>query len=217
MNPPPPHPSLPGTGATPTLACEAVPGDPRFQALASLPGIAVDLRYPTADNFAGRVLYSGLDCAWLRAEAAEGLLQASTWLQAQHPGWRLVVLDALRPQRVQEQLWAQLAGSGLERYLAHPERGSIHSFGMAVDVNLLDPQGHLCDMGSGFDELHPRSHPALEDQHLAQGVLMQHHVGLRQRLRQAMAAGGFEGISTEWWHFDHGDRAAVRQRGPRVL
>ena len=30
-----------------------------------------DLRYATADNFAGRVLYSGLDCAWLRAEAAE--------------------------------------------------------------------------------------------------------------------------------------------------
>jgi D-alanyl-D-alanine dipeptidase len=36
-------------------------------------------------------------------------------------------------------------------------------------------------------------------------------------LRGAMAAGGFHGIPTEWWHFDHGDRDAVRCDFPRVL
>ena len=33
----------------------------------------------------------------------------------------------------------------------------------------------------------------------------------------AMAEGGFHGIATEWWHFDHGDREAVRQTLERVL
>jgi D-alanyl-D-alanine dipeptidase len=31
-----------------------------------------------------------------------------------------------------------------------------------------------------------------------------------------MAAGGFAGIPTEWWHFDHGDRQRVRREFPRV-
>ncbi|MFM8795783.1 MAG: M15 family metallopeptidase [Betaproteobacteria bacterium] len=32
----------------------------------------------------------------------------------------------------------------------------------------------------------------------------------------AMAQGGFVGISTEWWHFDHGDREQVRREMQRV-
>jgi D-alanyl-D-alanine dipeptidase len=35
-------------------------------------------------------------------------------------------------------------------------------------------------------------------------------------LRGAMAAGGFTGIPTEWWHFNHGDPARIRADLPRV-
>jgi D-alanyl-D-alanine dipeptidase len=118
---------------------------------------------------------------------------------------------------VQEALWAELAGTGLQAYLAEPGLGSIHSFGMAVDVELLDARGHACDMGSGFDELCPRSHPALEARLLAAGELTAAQVAHRECLRAAMAAGGFDGIAIEWWHFDLGDREAVRRAGPRVL
>jgi D-alanyl-D-alanine dipeptidase len=31
-----------------------------------------------------------------------------------------------------------------------------------------------------------------------------------------MAAGGFQGITTEWWHFDQGDREQVRRELQRV-
>jgi D-alanyl-D-alanine dipeptidase len=41
-------------------------------------------------------------------------------------------------------------------------------------------------------------------------------VALRGLLQQAMAAGGFAGISTEWWHFDHGPREHVRREFPLV-
>ena len=32
-----------------------------------------------------------------------------------------------------------------------------------------------------------------------------------------MREAGFHGIATEWWHFDFGDRVAVRRDLPRVL
>ena len=203
--------------ATPTLRVEDLDGHPDFRRLHTLGhGIDIDLRYARADNFAGRVLYDGFDCHWLRREAAEGLEQAARWLALQRPGWRLRVLDGLRPHRVQVALWAMVAGTPQQAYLADPARGSIHSFGMAVDVTLLDPQGREADMGSGFDEMSLRSHPALNDEHLALGVLSVDQVTARGWLHAALVRGGFRGIPTEWWHFDHGDRDAVRRGFPRV-
>ncbi len=199
------------------IRVEDIATDPAFRPLASLRGVPHDLRYATANNFAGRVLYVGLDCAWLRGEAACGLETAATWLTAQRPGWQLLVLDALRPQRVQEAIWADVTGTAAALYFANPVRGSIHSYGMAVDVTLIDPQGGESDMGSGFDEMALASHPALHAEHLASGVLTPAHVEQRQCLADAMTRGGFHGIPTEWWHFDHGDRDRVRRELPRIF
>ena len=188
-----------------------------FSALASIPGITHDLRYASTNNFSGRVLYAGIDCAWLRIEAAQGLQRAAEWLALHRPGYQLLVLDALRPQRVQDAIWLQVKGTPMEMYFANPEQGSIHSFGMAVDVTLLDSMGRECDMGSAFDEMTLASHPALHAEHLASGVLTPAQVSERGWLLQAMQHGGFHGISTEWWHFDFGDRDAVRRNLPRVV
>ncbi len=199
------------------LTCEQIASHPGFRSLATVQGVAVDLRYATARNFAGRVLYGHMDCAWLRAEAAVGLERAAQWLARERPGHCILVLDALRPQRVQEAIWQDVVGTPMQAYFANPERGSIHSYGMAVDVTLLNAAGVESDMGSGFDEMSERSHPASHAQHLASGVLSAAQVAERDWLRRAMEAGGFLGISTEWWHFDHGDRDAVRRDLPRVL
>lgn len=202
---------------TEMIVCEELPGHPDFASLLALPGLDIDLRYASPDNFVGRDVYGGLDCAWLRREAADALARAAAWLAEHRPGWRLRVLDALRPQRVQEQLWAELQGTPLTMYLAHPERGSLHSFGMAVDLTLLDPAGREADMGSGFDEMALRSHPDHEAEHLALGLLTPAQLTERGWLRAAMRAAGFQPIATEWWHFDYGDREAVRRDLPRVL
>lgn len=199
------------------IAAEDIAQHPDFVSLYALPEIAIDLRYASRDNFVGKAVYGGLDCAWLRREAAEGLRRAAAWLAARRPGWKLLVLDALRPQRVQEQLYAELAGTPLAIYLAHPERGSIHSFGMAVDVTLLDEADRELDMGSGFDEMDAVSHPEFEAELLAQGRLSAEQLAHRGWLRAAMREAGFHGISTEWWHYDFGDRVAVRRDLPRVL
>ena len=200
------------------IRIEDIAADPHFRRLASLRhGIATDLRYATADNFVGHAVYEGIDCAWLRREAADALEHAAAWLHARRPGYRLLVLDALRPQRVQQRLWDELQGTPLTMYLAPPERGSIHSFGMAVDITVLDPTGREVDMGSGFDEMTLASHPDHEAEHLAQGLLTAAQLVERGWLRAAMREAGFHGIGTEWWHFDFGDRVAVRRDLPRVL
>lgn len=205
------------TGPSLTIASEDIAGDPEFRHLSSIAGIAVDLRYATPNNFIGRDLYSPYDCAWLHVDAAAALERVVAWLKEQRPGCTALVLDALRPQRVQQQLWDALAGTGLQMYLANPERGSIHSYGMALDITILDSAGRELDMGTGFDDMTELSHPKLEEGFLQTGALTEAQVANRRLLREAMFQAGFVGINTEWWHFDCGDRNLVRQTFRRVL
>jgi D-alanyl-D-alanine dipeptidase len=199
-----------------SLRCEDVVHEPRFRRLASIAGIAVDLRYASARNFVGRDLYGALDCAWLHEDAAAGLERAVAQLAERAGGVRLLVLDALRPHRVQVELWKHLDGTRLRRYIADPALGSIHSFGMALDATLVDAEGRELDMGSEFDEMGEISHPCLEAHHLASGALTTGAHRHRELLRGALAAGGFRGIDNEWWHFDLGERAHVRATFMRV-
>jgi D-alanyl-D-alanine dipeptidase len=199
------------------LVSEEVCASAGFRHLSTIAGIAVDLRYAGPNNFLGRDLYAPFDCAWLHHDAAAALERVVAWLATHRPGYTPLVLDALRPQRVQQQLWDSLAGTGLQLYLANPERGSIHSFGMALDITLLDQRGRELDMGTGFDDMTELSHPVLEQAFLAAGKLSDAQVANRRLLREAMAQGSFVGINTEWWHFDCGDRELVRQTFRRVL
>ena len=200
-----------------TVATEDIAAHGAFRHLSTIAGIAVDLRYAGPNNFIGHDLYSPYDCAWLHVDAAAALEQVVAYLAVTRPGAQALVLDALRPQRVQQELWDALAGTDLQMYLAHPARGSIHSFGMALDITILDEAGVELDMGTGFDDMTELSHPALEEGFLARGDLTSEQVANRQLLRNAMCQAGFVGINTEWWHFDCGDRQRVRSTFARVL
>ena len=200
-----------------TVASEDIAASPEFRHLDSIDGIRVDLRYASDNNFVGRDLYSPYDCAWLHVQAAEALERVVAWLKGRRPDLTPLVLDALRPQRVQQQLWDALAGTGLRLYLADPARGSIHSYGMALDLTLVDAAGHELDMGTGFDDMTELSHPALEEGFLLAGQLSEEQVANRRLLREAMLQAGFFAIRTEWWHFDCGDRELVRSTFRRVL
>ncbi len=200
-----------------TLSIEAVPGHADFRALGDIAGIRVDLRYAGPDNFVRDDMYSPHDCAWLHRDAAASLDKAVALLVSLRPGAALLVLDALRPQRVQERMWAALESTPLTQYLAHPARGSIHSFGMAVDITIVDAAGRELDMGTGLDDLTERSQPTLEEGFLERGDLAELHVENRKLLRAVMNEAGWRGINTEWWHFDGGDRDLIREKYLRVL
>jgi D-alanyl-D-alanine dipeptidase len=200
-----------------TLPIESVPGHPDFVGLATIDGVRVELRYATPGNFVGADMYSPFDCAWIHRDGAQRLREAVTLLRARRGDHSLLVLDALRPQRVQERMWAALEGTSLTDYLADPKRGSIHSFGMAVDITIVDAQGRELDMGTPFDDLTELSHPALEDQWLEAGKLEAAQIENRKLLRAVMIGSGWRGISREWWHFDGGDRDRIRTEYWRVL
>jgi D-alanyl-D-alanine dipeptidase len=198
------------------MRCEDIGSNPDFRHLSTVEGIAVELRYATTNNFVGRDMYGSLDCAWLHHLAAAGLESAVALLARKAPGHRILALDAVRPHRVQIQLWDHLEGTDLRQYVADPARGSIHSFGMALDATLVDAQGRELDMGTGYDEMTELSHPRLEPQFLASGKLTAAQHANRELLRQAMTGGGFQGIDNEWWHFEMLDRQYVRQHFTRV-
>jgi D-alanyl-D-alanine dipeptidase len=200
-----------------TLSIEHVPGHPDFRALSSIGGIGIDLRYASANNLVGSDLYAPFDCSWLHREGAERLEQAVAHLAKQRQDLKLVVLDAVRPQRVQQRLWDRLEGTDLRMYFADPARGSIHSFGMAVDITLADRDGNELDMGTPFDDLTELSHPQREAAWLASGALTRAQLDNRMLLRDVMDRAGWQGISTEWWHFDGGDRERIRAEFARVL
>ena len=200
-----------------TLPIESIAEHPDFRRLDLIDGVATELRYATANNFVGRDMYAGFDCAWLHRDAADALTNVAISLRTAQPKLRLLVLDALRPQRVQELMWNSLEDTDLRQYLASPDRGSIHSFGMAVDVTLIDAEARELDMGTPFDDLSERSHPALESELLQRGELSSEQIANRQILREVMLANDWRGISTEWWHFDCGDRILVRQNYTRIL
>lgn len=198
------------------MRCEEIIHHPDYRRLDSIKAIAIDLRYAGVNNCFGIDLYGELDCAWLHKEAAAALEQSCLWLSEHFPSLRILVFDALRPHRVQEWLWRHLEGTPEQRYIADPARGSIHSFGMALDLSLIDVAGDQLDMGTGFDDLREASHPVLEQKMLAAGVIQTVHIANREILRQAMQAGGFVGINSEWWHFNCGDQQLVRETYLRV-
>lgn len=207
--------AAPGGGGT--IAVDALAGDAAFRSLRGIPGLQIDLRYASPNNLLGRDLYAPHDCAWLHADAAAAIERAARRVAQAHPRLRLRVLDAARPQRVQELFWAHVAGTPMQAYFAPPDRGSIHSFGMAVDVTLADLTGRELDMGTPFDDTSELAHPALEDDCARRGLLTSTQIAHRRLLREAMASAGWQGIPTEWWHFDCGDRSVVRATYRRIV
>ncbi len=200
-----------------SLPIDLLRDDPDFVHLSTLPRLAIDLRYASPRNLLGHDLYAPHDCAWLHVQAAQALQRANEWLARERPELRLLVLDAVRPQRVQEQFWARVQGTPMQAYFAPPERGSIHSFGMAVDLTLIDAQGHELDLGTPFDDTSELAHPALEHEHATSGRLNAEQLARRRLLRSAMLHGGWQPIATEWWHFDCGDREEIRRRWRRIV
>lgn len=166
-----------------------------------IPDAVLDLRYATADNFTGAVLYPVARCL-LRAEVAERLATAAETLRVQ--GHRLVLWDCYRPASIQRELWRLVPDP---RYVAEPTfdeagkptGGSKHSRGAAVDVSLADRAGAPRVMPTAHDAFGPA---ASGDS--ATGEARANHV----TLRAAMVAAGFAPMATEWWHFDAAGWAA---------
>lgn len=194
----------------PREALERAATQPEFEDLTSLPQVKVDLRYGTTNNLLGRDVYGGYQKVLLHREAAKKFRKAAELLAKRAPELHFVVFDALRPQAAQIQFWEIVKGTPQQPYFADPAKGSIHSFGFAIDLGLLDASGRELPMGTEFDDLSPLAEPRREEEFLKEGKLSEEHVKNRRLLRSLMEEAGFLSIPHEWWHFDALPPAEVR-------
>jgi D-alanyl-D-alanine dipeptidase len=195
------------------LACANASADPPrlVDAAALVPGLRVDLRYATADNFVGAPIdgYEAARCL-LSEPAARALAAVQADLAA--GGLGLVVFDCYRPQRAVDHFvrWSQEPEDPATAARHHPRvaKGALfaagyiaarsgHSRGSTVDVGLVRGAEPL-DFGTPFDFFDPLSHAdatGLSDAARAHRAL----------LRAAMERRGFRPYPAEWWHFTLAD------------
>lgn len=168
------------------------------------PDIRVVLLYNTDKNFLGKSFYKGLDQCYLHCDVATKLNHAQKILKKEHPFYNLIVFDATRPNHVQKMMWDSLKMKPIEKYnyVARPDELSLHNFGAAVDVGIINENGVLLDMGTPFDFFGELAQPKLENEMFSQGKLSKDAYKNRLKLREIMKKAGFTPISSEWWHFN---------------
>ena len=183
------------------VPCSAFSAEPDWRVLVNTgqlvemakvdPTIRVEMRYATTRNCVGTAIYpEGMPCL-IRPEIGLRLKAAQQYLR----GWNygLKVWDAYRTPEAQHALWKRWAKRG---YVADPDdgRGSLHTWGLAVDVTLVDRFGNDVEMPSDFDVF------TADASGIYRGRSDTVHNNLHL-LQRAMFGSGFQGLSTEWWHF----------------
>ncbi|MCX7882196.1 MAG: hypothetical protein N2314_03115 [Brevinematales bacterium] len=174
--------------------------------------IIVFLIYSTTNNFLDKDVYGELEKAYLVPEAAERLIRAQHLLGEKKPGYRLVVYDATRPVSLQKKMWDMAKDTPKARYVANPQKGSLHSYGVAVDGTVVDEKGYELDMGTPVDYFGELAEPRYESRFLTEGKLTPHQVSNRLLLREVMRQAGFQDIVVEWWHFQLCGREEAKKR-----
>ncbi len=176
--------------------------------------VVPNMIYATKNNFVGENIYGNFNKPYVHHITDEKLQKANEELQKLRPGWKFKVYDALRPHHCQHKLWDKVKGTPSEGYVMNPKYGSIHSFGFALDITLVDEKGREVDMGTPVDSFDRLSQPRHEKEYLASGKLTKQQYENRQVLRKSMVKGGFHTISNEWWHFEALPGDVVRRNYP---
>jgi zinc D-Ala-D-Ala dipeptidase len=154
-------------------------------------GIAIDIKYATKDNFTKKKIYDCGKC-YLRPEAAAKLVEIHNFLQEKY-GYGIKVFDCFRPRPYQQRLWDIKPDPS---YVTPPEKGSMHSRGLAVDLTIVDKNGKDLDMGTPYDFFGKEAHQDYKG----------HSADInknRKLLKSIMEENGFGSIRTEWWHYSY--------------
>lgn len=156
-----------------------------------IPGLVLDMRYATHNNFTHEVVYE-FPAAFLRRPVAEAL--AGVQEELSEHGLGIKVFDAYRPYQATLKFW-NLVGD--PQFVASPQKGSRHNRGAAVDLTLIVLKtGQELEMPTAFDDFTENASPDCTD-------LPKHQIANRDYLIRVMQRHGFRVFQTEWWHFDY--------------
>lgn len=160
------------------------------------PTIQVELVNSDPDkNFFRENFYHGLKKAYLRRSVAEKLSLAQAYLRSEYPDCSIRIMDAARPRVVSQRMYEKMKGTRFEKFVANPDKGSMHNHGVAVDVTLVDGKGNELDMGFTPSAAQKEN---------------------RNLLATVMTKAGFLPLSYEWWHFNGMPKAEARKMYPII-
>ena len=187
--------------------------------------IEVELKYATEDNFVGENMYGSLTTAYLLPHFARKVVEAQRILRGRHPEYSLLIYDAARPISVQRRMRRAVEGTPLQIYVADGQKGGRHNFGVAVDLTIVDGQGHPLDMGAGFDHFGKEAwvgndndvtlaaYKAYVERLRVEGLISAKAAANRTLLLEIMDAVGLRPDVKEWWHFQERiSMTATRER-----
>lgn len=177
------------------------------------PQLPVRLFYNSDHNLFRRAIYQdyGLDTCYAHPLMAEKLYSITDDLAALQ--LKLVIFDIFRHVGVQRVMWSILPD---ERYVAHPEKGSNHNRGTAVDCYLAtlegtplvfptEPDGYYTDAENDMDAWIAYLDKA---HHTYQGTPSEAEACRnRDLLRRLMEKAGLLSVPEEWWHYEIPDAA----------
>ena len=155
-----------------------------------IPGIQLDIRYATTNNFMHQRMYNQAR-AFARLPVARALKDVETELKAK--GLGLKIYDAYRPYAVTEIFYIKASN---KHYVANPKKGSKHNRGCAIDLSLIDLKtGKELLMPTPFDSFTEAAGAIWMD-------LPREAIHNRDYLIDVMERHGFRVLDNEWWHFD---------------
>lgn len=153
-------------------------------------GISTDIRYATADNFTGKVIYTAPK-AFARKAVASALLKVQDSLKGY--GLGLKIFDAYRPYAASLRFFEVYPDSN---FVANPRFGSRHNRGCAIDLTLVQlSTGKNIPMPTEYDDFSPKAHSDYSN--LPDTLLAN-----KKFLFGVMSHFGFNHYLSEWWHFD---------------
>ena len=155
-----------------------------------IPGIALDIRYATKNNFTKQVIYKSAK-AYSRKVVAQSLKEAQ--MEFKTRGLGIKIYDAYRPYKATVKFYEVYHDT---TYVASPFVGSRHNRGCALDMTLIDLKtGKEIEMPTEFDSFKREawSRSPVRDPRIKRN---------RDQLIRVMEHHGFKVNRSEWWHFD---------------
>ena len=176
------------------------------------PGILVELKYSSTDNFLNTDVYGELENAYLQPDVLIKLQKAYQYLIAKDSSLTFIIYDATRPVSVQQKMWDIVQENYPEKskYVSNPKNGSLHNYGAAVDITVATKNGVALDMGTPYDFFGETAEPQLENSLLANGTLTEKQIQNRKILREVMVKAGFVQLPSEWWHYNSCSREEAK-------
>jgi D-alanyl-D-alanine dipeptidase len=159
----------------------------------AVPGVVLDIRYATRNNFMKQVMYPSAR-AFARKPVVEQLKKIQSELKKK--GYGLKIYDAYRPYTITVAFYQKASD---KNFVAHPKSGSRHNRGCAVDLSIIYlKSGKEVPMPTPYDSFSAAA--AADYQELTPAIKKN-----RDFLISVMQKHGFRVMYNEWWHYDFKD------------